>query len=110
MDTVIVIIAMVFTWICGIIVGWKVRETFARQQIDAMLDNIETKAIEEIKEKLIKITIEKHNDMFYVYDMEDNTFMAQGSTKEQLEESLRTRYPGKTFAADNDNLKEVGFQ
>lgn len=110
MDTLIVIIALAFSWFCGIIVGWKVREFYARQQVDMMLDEIQKKTIEEIKENLIKISIEKQNDIFYVYDLDDNTFMAQGNTKEELEKNLQARYPGKTFAADNENLRQVGLE
>ena len=57
----------------------------------------------------IKITIDKHNDCYYVYRMEDQTFMAQGKTRNELEHSLMKLFPGKKFACTHDNLVEVGF-
>jgi hypothetical protein len=36
--------------------------------------------------------------------------MAQGKTRKELEENLSKRFPGKFFAAEEDNLIEVGFK
>jgi hypothetical protein len=35
--------------------------------------------------------------------------MGQGSSKEQLEDVLAKRFPGKRFACNEKVLKEVGF-
>ena len=50
-----------------------------------------------------------HNNMFYVYDKETNEFMAQGSSKEEVENNLQKRYPGKRFGCAESNLSQTGF-
>ena len=65
--------------------------------------------LEEIKKKYLPIKIEKVEHGYFVYSLPDNTFMAQGSNRKELEDNLDKRYPGKKFAATPDNLKEVGF-
>lgn len=110
MELIIVVVAMVFVYLFGIISGWRLRELHATQQMAALEKELEESIGDEVKKHLIKIRIEKHNDMFYVYDYDANSFMAQGTSKTDLEEKLRVRYPGKTFAADNKNLQEVGFE
>lgn len=98
--------------IFGFVVGWYAREWHATMVMNRFMEKFEENAkdaLEQIKENLIKIKIEKHNEGFFVYGLEDNEFMAQGTTRKELEDNLRKRYPGKTFAAEGDNLKEVGF-
>ena len=73
-----------------------------------MLDGIEEKVQEETKDK-IYVTIEKHNDVIYVYDKINSTFMAQGKSKEEVEDVLSKRYPGKKFAASEEELAKAGF-
>jgi hypothetical protein len=64
---------------------------------------------DEEVELMIPITIEKVDDVFYVYNGEDKTFMAQGKSRRDLEDALNIRYPGKKFAALPSNLREVGL-
>jgi hypothetical protein len=47
--------------------------------------------------------------MFYVYDRETNEFMAQGSSKDEVETNLRKRYPGKSFGCSESILSQTGF-
>lgn len=89
----------------GFIWGWVSRERAAVAKVHKMMEHIE----EQASEDLIQIIIESHNDHYYVYAVEDRTFMAQGSTKQELEDNLAKRYPGKMFAANPENLKEIGF-
>ena len=101
-----------FYFICfivGIFWGWKLREVRATQQIDKMVKEVEHQIEVESTILPIRIMIEKHNDVFYVYSEDDQMFMAQGSTFEDVEETLIKRFPGKRFAADPENLKEIGY-
>jgi hypothetical protein len=100
------IIAVAVVGVLGFYSGWKTREEVATRRMHEIMGEVET-AIEE--QMVIKIVIEKHNDVYYVYDMEDKSFMAQGNNRKELENVLADKYPGKTFAASNSNLSEVGF-
>lgn len=87
-------------------VGWKAREVHAMRLVGELTQAVEQ---EEETETPIRVVIEKHSDGFFVYNMEDHSFMAQGSDRNELEKNLISRYPGKNFAANHDNLIEVGF-
>lgn len=105
------ILVYVFFYIISLAVafrlGWTARELHAKKILSELAKMAEEHAKET--DKSIRIKIEKSDHGFFVYSMEDDTFMAQGSTRSELEENLVARYPGKTFAAKHENLIEVGF-
>ena len=83
-------------------VGFLYREHLAMRKIHTMISHME-----EVTSSIIKIRIEHVNSMLYIYNMETNEFMAQGSTRQQLEKNLSDRFPDTKFAASAENLKEV---
>jgi hypothetical protein len=93
--------------------GWNLREYAAIASVKKMREDETLEVLEqeldEIKKKYLPIKIEKVQHGYFVYSIPDNTFMAQGTNRKELEENLDKRYPGKRFAATPDNLKEVGF-
>lgn len=102
------ILLCIFFLVVGIVWGWNARGNYARKRLDMLLKHAE-ETQEPQEEAPIPIIIEKHNDTFYVYGKDDNTFMAQGNTRWHLEKNLEKRYPGKKFGASPENLKEIGF-
>lgn len=101
------IIAVAVVGVLGFFSGWKAREQTAVRRMNELMGEVQS-ALDENPE-VIKIVIEKHNNVYYVYDMEDKSFMAQGKDRKELEGVLASKYPGKTFAASNSNLSEMGF-
>jgi hypothetical protein len=89
----------------GAVSGWNAREKHAKRQMEKFFANVD----EAEEEEQIHIIIEKHNDMLFVYDKDTKQFMAQGSSKEDVEKVLIERFPGKSFACHESILKEVGF-
>jgi hypothetical protein len=90
-------------------IGWFAREWLAMYQMSKILRRMEIHVDEEM-ENMIPINIEYVDDKFYVYQQDGEVFMAQGKTRKELEENLMKRYPGKKFAANTNNLREVGFK
>jgi hypothetical protein len=91
---------------CGI---WlECQRKHAKTQVEKHFQHIQ-EFVEEQEEEQIHIIIEKHNDMLFVYDKETKQFMAQGTSKEDVEKVLVERFPGKRFACPESILKEVGF-
>lgn len=95
----------VVIWIMGAVYGWYARERQAKKTIDMFFNQVEETIAEQVDASILKINIEEHNGMFFVYDKETNDFMAQGRTRDELEENLAKRYPDKRFAADKDDLR-----
>jgi hypothetical protein len=105
LSIILYIAAFCVVFLMGGVYGWNLRERFAAR----VLERLVTKVEEESKPDYIKVVIEKHNDVFYVYNKETNQFMGQGSSKEELEDLLHKNFPGKRFGASEENLAEVGF-
>jgi hypothetical protein len=99
------ILMIIGALVVGFIWGWTARERAAVAKVNEMMKGAE----EHVADNLIKIIIEPSNGCYYVYAVEDRTFMAQGKDRDELEDNLAKRYPGKMFAATPDNLKEIGF-
>jgi len=94
----------------GFLVGWNQREKWASRKVDALLDMFNKEVEKQVEESRIDIKIEKHNDVYYVFNKHTDDFMAQASTRKELEDALAARFSGKRFYADVDNLKEVGLK
>ena len=60
----------------------------------------------------LTVKIEKNNDIFYLYNMETDEFLTQGSSKEEIQENLKKRFGNvdMAFHATSENVKEVGFK
>ena len=108
MEFLILVLVTFIFFVYGVTVGWNAREKHAIKLTQQLLDGIEEQVKEETKDK-IYVSIEKHNDMIYVYDKENSTFMAQGYSKQELEDVLSKRFPGKKFAASQEDLEKAGF-
>ena len=107
MEIILLVVFTFVVWVMGAVSGWNAREKHARKITEQFLENMQQSVQED--DSVIHITIEKHNNVFYVYDRDTNEFMAQGNTQSEVENNLRKRFPGKRFACPESILKEVGF-
>lgn len=100
----IVIFALGFSF------GWTSRESAAKRRVAQFVKQMEDADALPDPDELIRIKIEKHGEVYYVFGDNDNgEFMAQGSSMKELEDALAKRYPEKRFAATPENLKDMGF-
>ena len=90
----------------GIYIGWTSHERAVRLRVTHLVNQFE----ETLNESTIKIKLERHNDMMYAYELDTNHFMAQGSNAKELEDTLRSKYPGKMFAASTKDIEESGLR
>ena len=75
-----------------------------------MLDSIASSPMREKKEaKKVDIDLVKIKDVIYAYSREEQEFLAQGITKEEVVANLKRRFPDTSFMASPKNLKEVGL-
>lgn len=101
------LIVVAVVGLLGFYSGWKTREEVAARIVNGMLSELQDD--EENDGNTIKISIEQHSGVYYVYDCINNTFMAQGGSRKEVETILVKNFPGKTFIAEHKNLLEVGF-
>jgi len=45
----------------------------------------------------------------FAYHKDNSRFIAQASTRNELEQKLNEAYPGKRFGVSHTNLLEIGF-
>lgn len=61
----------------------------------------EEQEVGELKEKLVKmihfIKQEKHGDVLYWFDLDDDSFLGQGASVEELTEHVKKRFPTHVF-------------
>lgn len=91
----------------GFFMGWRMREQTALRHLDKMADEIANDALEEFKSKVIDITVEDHDGVFYIYKREDGSYLAHGPSMEKLEDILMDKFPGKLFNAKPDDLEKL---
>lgn len=94
----------------GYACGWINRERAARNFVNKFIDENLEQLQKQAEEATIDILIEKHGEVYYVFQKEDSSFMAQGKNRRELETALAKNYPGKRFFASPQNLKEIGFK
>jgi len=104
-------------YIMCFIAGWYARQWFAVLRLNYLLKehNIDLPDFkQEIKSDTsipeLKIKIEKHKDVFYVYDANTDKFLAQGATRIACVDKLTKDYPTFNIVADPNNTNEVGFK
>jgi len=99
------ILLLVLAFFIGTLHGWNLRERHAKKFIESLAEA----AQEEQDDNVVRIFIERHNDQLFAYLKDNSRFIAQASTREELEKKLNATYPGKRFGVSHTNLLEIGF-
>lgn len=103
-------------YIACFILGWKFREYTAVRKMTKLLNSKKSEDEDDEEEEEVNkvpVRIERNGDMFYLYNLETQEFLAQGKSKDEIQELLKLRFGNKftvSFHATPDNIKEVGFE
>jgi predicted oxidoreductase (fatty acid repression mutant protein) len=85
---------------------------------DASQRNIVGMAVEEVKKQnkkkpeveKIQAFAEQHGNIFYFYDSEDGSFLAQGKTFDEVKKNLEERFNGsKHITMSAKEAREIGL-
>lgn len=106
------IVPYIVVFIVAFALGWHVRQYVAIKSIERIIEKLEREEEEQQQEEredsqYIKLKIEQHGNTYYAYGLDNDVFLSQGTSREELEHNLRERFPGKRFAASDENLKEI---
>lgn len=102
MEILIGIGIFIVAFILGGRYGWGLRERVAERVVEKALEQVKV-----VKDNMIPIVVEKHKDCLFIYNKESNEFMAQGSTMEELNTALESRFPGKKFSCSEEHLEMI---
>jgi hypothetical protein len=97
--------------ILGFAIGWVITKLIQGylEAKNLMLEaEIET-LTKKVKERVVRVTVERHGDIYYLYEKETDNFVAQGRDADEIKEILLKRWPNKTFFADEENVKSTGL-
>jgi len=99
--------------VVGFVGGWKYREIVAQRQMAAIRKAVAQylhEQAEDVSKRTIEIVVRREGEQFFVYNKETDEFLAQGTTHQQISDALNSRFPGKIFVANKEDLKEMGYQ
>lgn len=67
-------------------------------------DELATKLAKHLDSIIHRVRVEKDKDVYYWYDMDNNKFLGQGSTEEELINNLKSRFPNHMFFLPTNHL------
>lgn len=105
----VVILTLIFA--VGFAAGWIQRERVAMNRIDNLLDQIQDsiahgEEVPDDRDDYVRLVIEKHGEVLYFYT-EDDEFVGQGSTKEEVKEVLTRNLKGARLAVNEEGAKHL---
>lgn len=88
--------------------GWQAREIQAKVRIKRYLAESMQDMIEDVKKDMINITVDfaETGDIF-IYKKEDGSYLGHGKTRNELEDMLEKKFPGKLFNASPEDLAKL---
>ncbi len=104
-----------FNWtaiILGFAVGWIITK-LVQGYLEAknlMLEADIADLKERIKDNFIHVDIEKHGQVFYLFEKETNRFIAQGTNFEEIATHCKERFKNKSVVATEEQMEQFGLK
>jgi hypothetical protein len=93
------------------LLGWvvmKIAQIYLEVKNRALAEEID-QLQQRIENRFIQVDIEKHGDVFYLFEKKTGSFVAQGTNMEQLKAHCDARFKNKVIFANDDELKSAGL-
>jgi len=93
----------------GVISGWWLYRTLLRNKIEQIynqMDEMEQLPIPQDPKK-VSVKFERINGLWYVYQKDNDMFLTQGKTYDDIIADLEKRYPDIIFMVSPTTLKKV---
>ena len=103
-----------FNWtnfIIWFLVGWvaiKITQKYLEAKNEVLKEELE-QLQKRIKNRFIQVDIEKHGDVYYLFEKETGKFIAQGSNMDELKAHCDARFKDKVVFANDEELKTAGL-
>lgn len=114
------VVSCILSYVLGIRKGAMSASKIFIENMETMIDKAknedETETYEPSSEERneVKIKIERHDGILYVYHKDTGAFIAQGKDEDEVTEAIKAKYPATEkalyFNADVENLKEVNWR
>lgn len=103
---------IIWGFIVGLSITWlilKVVAGYLRAKNESLRQDLE-ELNKQLKEKFISCNIEKHGELFYMFEKETDRFIAQGKDLHELKLHCDSRFKKEIIVADNDQLDQFGLK
>ena len=100
-----VIVGMLIGMALAVLLIYLYIRGLVRQVMDELDGHIERAA-----NTLMPVTVERHNGVIFCYAKDDNQFICQGATLEEVRAAFKSRFPEKTAyldGGDEELVKEL---
>lgn len=103
-----------FNWsafILGFIITWAILKLFQKYlqaKNEILVEELE-QLQKRVKDKFIQVNIEKHGDVYYLFEKDTDRFIAQGTNMDELKAHCDARFKNKVVFANDDELKSSGL-
>ena len=98
------------TLIIGVACGVGLSLLYLAYRIKMVMNSLDRyieEAITQVTDSIVKIVVEKDNDIYYCYRKADRQFVCQGPSIESLLETFKTQYPDKTAVIADDTDEAI---
>ena len=99
----------VFFWVIAIWLLLKAVQVYLEAKNEVLAKQLEDMT-KQIKEQIIHVNIEKHGEVFYLFEKDTNRFIAQGTNFEEVKQHCETRFKGKSVVGDENQMEQLGFK
>lgn len=100
--------ASVILWSIGIWLALKAIQKYLEAKNEILKEELEGLQ-KRVKEKFIHVNIEKHGNVFYLFEKETDRFIAQGLNMDELKAHCDARFKKSVIFADDADLKLNGL-
>ncbi len=100
------------TFLLTFVITWvvlKIFQSYLEVKNEQLIKEL-TDLQEKVKKAIIKVNVEKHGDVFYLFEKETDRFIAQGRDADEIKTVLEKYYPNKTVFADKQHLETIGLK
>lgn len=96
-------------WFAVIWLALKFIQKYLEAKNEILREELE--ALEKkVKQAFIHVNIEKHGNIFYLFEKETDRFIAQGATMDELKLHCDGRFKDSTVIASNEDLEKSGLK
>lgn len=100
----LIISSIIIAFFFGMNVGWKFREKVAMRNLKE-LNDVVNGGETFTKENSIMVKVEEANNTFYIFNHDTDSFITQGNTKSEIEDTLKKMYPDKNILMKQSSLE-----
>lgn len=96
-------------WLVVIWLVMKVWGKYLTAKNEALVEQIKDMQA-QMKNSIILVEIEKHDDIFYLYEKDTQEFIAQGTNFDEIREHCKTRFKDRAVVANEEQMEQLGLK